>query len=85
MAYSIQIKPSAQKDLLKLPPQNQTRLLDAIQTLSVNPRPSGIKKLQEHELYRLRVGDYRIIYAIQDQELLILVATIGHRKDVYRR
>lgn len=85
MAYSIQIKPSAQKDLLKLPPQTQTRLLDAIQTLSVNPRPSGIKKLQGHELYRLRVGDYRIIYAIQDQELLILVATIGHRKDVYRR
>lgn len=85
MAYSIQIKPAAQKDLLKLPPQTQTRLLDAIQTLSGNPRPAGVKKLQGHDLYRLRVGDYRIIYAIQDSELLILVATIGHRKDVYRR
>ncbi len=85
MAYNIILKPSAQKSLIHLPPTIQTRLLDAIQALSDNPRPSGVKKLQsKQDLYRIRVGDYRIVYAIEDNRLLILVATIGHRKDVYR-
>ncbi len=84
MAYSIELKPSAQKGLLKLPSLTQTRILDAIQSLGENPRPSGVKKLQSLDLYRIRVGDYRIVYAIQDDELLVLVATIGHRKEVYR-
>lgn len=84
MAYSVILKPSVQKSLLKLPAQTQTRILDVVQTLSDNPRPIGVKKLKSsHELYWIRIGDYRVIYAINNCELEILVVTIGHRQDVY--
>jgi mRNA interferase RelE/StbE len=62
------------------------RVSEAIDSLEENPRPSGVKKLKgSKELYRLRVGDYRIIFAIRDQELLVIVVNAGHRRDVYRR
>ena len=64
----------------------QKRIDTRIRVLSENPRPSGIKKLAGDEnLYRLRVGDYRIIYQIQDKALLVLVIKISHRREVYRK
>jgi mRNA interferase RelE/StbE len=84
MAYSIIIKPSANKSLLKLPKNIQTRILNALQHLADNPRPPGSIKLQSSfDLYRIRVGDYRVIYSIDDQQIQILIATVGHRKDIY--
>ncbi|MHB9013787.1 MAG: type II toxin-antitoxin system RelE family toxin [Ignavibacteriaceae bacterium] len=53
--------------------------------LSANPRPYGYKKLQDSEFYRIRIGDYRVVYRIKDKELLILVIKIGHRKEIYRK
>ncbi len=84
MAYSVIIKPSANKALLKLPRNIQTRIVNVLQQLADNPRPPGVLKLQSSfDLYRIRVGDYRIVYSIEDQQIQVLVATIGHRKDIY--
>ncbi|MFA6224097.1 MAG: type II toxin-antitoxin system RelE/ParE family toxin [Desulfomonilaceae bacterium] len=85
MNYRIQIIPSALKELIRLPKRNQKRVDFQILSLATQPRPNGAKALIGLEqFYRLRVGDYRIIYKVQDQDLLILVTKIGHRKDVYR-
>lgn len=85
MTYAIAFKPSADKQFSKLPKTHQQRIFTAIEHLAFEPRPSGVKKLQSTlDLYRIRVGDYRVIYAIEDQQLKILVLTIGHRKDVYK-
>ena len=63
----------------------QVRLRRRIDSLAENPRPQGIKKLAgEEDLYRLRVGDYRIIYQIQEKRLIVLVVGVGHRTEVYR-
>jgi mRNA interferase RelE/StbE len=62
------------------------RISQAIDSLETNARPAGSKKLKgAEELYRLRVGDYRIIYTVEDNELLVIVVNTGHRKEVYRR
>ena len=85
MEYRVLILPKAQRQIKSLPVQTRRKVSDAIDSLEKNPRPSGVKKLKgAEELYRLRVGDYRIIYAIQDDELLVIVVNAGHRKDVYR-
>lgn len=84
MAYNIIIKPCANKALLKLPKSIQTRILNALQHLAYNPRPPGVLKLQaSFDLYRIRIGDYRVIYSIDEQQIQILIATVGHRKDIY--
>ena len=86
MAYLIEFAPKAKRQLKYLPREIQERLTPRIEALAKDPRPEGIKKLEgEPNLYRLRVGDYRIIYQIRDKELLILVVKIGHRREVYRR
>lgn len=65
--------------------QEQQRLKTKIDKLAINPRPTGVVKLSgEENLYRIRVGNYRAIYSIKDNQLLILVIKIGHRRDVYR-
>ena len=85
MEYRVLILPRAQRQIASLPLQTRRRISDAIDSLEKNPRPPGTKKLKGTEdLYRLRVGDYRIIYAIQDDELLVIVVNAGHRKDIYR-
>ncbi len=86
MAYSIEMAPAAARQLKALRSKTlQQRIVDHILELKTNPCPPGIEKVQGSEdLYRLRVGDYRIIYHIQDEASTILVVKIGHRKDIYR-
>ncbi|MFI3198115.1 MAG: type II toxin-antitoxin system RelE/ParE family toxin [Methylococcaceae bacterium] len=83
--YSVAVKKSAQKTLLGLPApivQNITRIIDS---LIENPKPNGSKKLTGSDnAYRIRSGDYRIIYTVFNTELIVEVIKIGHRKDVYR-
>ena len=85
MTYYIEFAKPAAKQLKALSPQEQQRIKSKIDALVDLPRPDGVVKLSgEENLYRIRVGDYRIIYRIQDNHLLILVLKIGHRRDVYQ-
>ncbi len=84
MAYSIDFKPIAKRQFVKLHKNIQSRLQIKIDTLTDNPRPHGYKKLQGFEnRYRIRVGDYRVVYEIHDNVLLVLIVKIGHRRDIY--
>jgi mRNA interferase RelE/StbE len=83
--YRIELSKPAVRQLEKLSKAIQSRLKPRIEGLAHDPRPHGVTKLVgEDELYRLRVGDYRIIYQIQDKVLLVLVVRVGSRKEVYR-
>ncbi len=85
VTYQIEFVKQAAKQLKALPAQEQERLQPKIDALANEPRPIGVIKLTgEEDLYRIRVGDYRIVYSIQDDQLLVLVVKIGHRRDVYR-
>jgi mRNA interferase RelE/StbE len=85
VTYRIEIKRSARKALLALPANMRQRLRAAIDELAIDPRPAGVSKItQAHALYRRRVGDYRIIYEILDDRLLVMVVKVGHRREVYR-
>ena len=81
--YKIEIKKSATKEIAKLPKNILKRILNKIQSLSSNPRPNGCKKLTADEKYRVRVGNHRILYSIEDEKLVIYVVKVGHRKKVY--
>ena len=83
-SYSIEIKRSAAKELTQLPPKDRGRIIARIQALADDPRPVGAEKLSGQDRYRVRQGDYRILYEIEDQVLRIMVVKIGHRRDVYR-
>ena len=83
-SYRLLIKPSAVKELEALPVKDRRRLVMRLQKLTANPRPPGSEKLSGHELYRIRQGNYRVLYSVHDQELIILVIKVGHRRDVYR-
>ncbi|CAN5315618.1 type II toxin-antitoxin system RelE/ParE family toxin [soil metagenome] len=82
--YKIAFKLSAQKELNALPKQEIKRIINRIQKLESNPRPNGCEKLSGQELYRIRQGNYRIVYSIYDEEVQISIIKISHRKDVYR-
>ena len=83
-AYKIFFKRSVEEDLKSIPKNDLRRILDCIAMLAENPRPPGSEKLSGLERYRVRQGQYRIVYSIQDDELTVWVVEIGHRKDVYR-
>jgi len=83
MNYDVFILRRAQKELASLPKSNYQRSRDAIAALSSNPRPAGCKKLSGREGWRIRSGDYRIIYEIDDRQKRITVLHVGHRRDVY--
>ena len=84
MRYSIEFVPSARRALAKLPLQMRKRIQVAIDDLAENPFPPGAKKLQGDGGYRIRVGDYRVIYEVEHGLLTVLVIRIGHRREVYR-
>ena len=83
-SYRPFIKPSAVKELEALPVKDRRRLVTRLQELTANPHPPGSEKLSGQELYRIRQGNYRVLYSVHDQELIILVIKVGHRRDVYR-
>ena len=84
--YRIEFRPAAFRDLEKLDKGLQRRIVARIEALAVDPFPSGIKKLQGADnLYRLRVGDYRVLYEVDAGVLLVLVVRVGPRKEIYRR
>ena len=82
--YKIEIKRSAVKELNSIPQKEIGKILRKMKSLSSNPRPEGCTKLTNREDYRVRVGNYRIIYSIHDDILVIIAIKIGHRKEVYR-
>ncbi len=85
MPYTVVFATSALRDLERLPAQIVQRVLNAIHELGNNPRPHGCRKIVGSEsTYRIRVGEYRVVYEVDDQQRLVLVTRIRHRKDVYR-
>jgi mRNA interferase RelE/StbE len=84
MSYQVVLKRSAEKELDSLQAKIRERINKRLLTLEENPRPSGIKKLQGEESYRLRVGDYRVLYTVDDQLKKVVILAVGHRREVYR-
>jgi len=86
MKYRIEFRASARRDFKKLGMDVQQQIAPVIDALATNPRPSGVVKLaNEGGLYRVRCGDYRIVYDIQDGVLLVLVVKVAKRGDVYKK
>ena len=83
MDYTIYILRRAQRELARLPREVYERVRDAIRSLAQKPRPSGCLKLRGRNGWRIRVGDYRIVYEIDDEEQTVMILHIGHRRDVY--
>ena len=84
MTYRIEISRRAAKAVVSLDKPHRRKILAAIDALSGNPRPVGCKKLAGQQAWRIRVGEYRIIYEIHDQVLLVFLVDIGHRREIYR-
>jgi mRNA interferase RelE/StbE len=86
MAYEIRILNRAERELAAIPAKDRTRIGKRIDALADNPRPAGARPLKGEFVghFRLRVGDYRVIYQIRDEVLIVVVVRIGHRKEVYR-
>lgn len=82
--YKVIFTKSVKKDFRKIPKLEVSKILNEIEELAKNPRSSKTKKLKGERLYRLRVGNYRVIYDIQDNLMLIFVVKLGHRSDIYR-
>ena len=85
VSYSLAFKKSVAKDLRSIPNKDVKRILNRINSLRENPRAEGCVKLSNQEKYRVRQGVYRIVYEIQDTELIILVVKVAHRGQVYNR
>ena len=83
-SYKLLIKPSAGKEIEAVPRQDRRRIVAKTTSLSGDPRPTGSEKLSGHDHYRIRQGNYRILYEIQDLALVVLIVKVGHRRDVYR-
>ena len=86
MPYTVDIARSAQRAIDTLPKTVRDRVIGAIDGLTTNPRPPGVRAMQGQEqgTYRIRVGDYRVIYTVDDGALRVLVVKVGNRRDVYR-
>ena len=83
-SYSLFIKPSAAKEIEAVPKPDRRRIVSKIMSLSSDPRPPDCEKLSGHDQYRIRQGNYRILYEIHDVKLIVVIVKIGHRRDVYR-
>ena len=84
MRYQVILPKSVQKELNRLPDDIASRILARLVGLETNPRPADVKKLKGRDAWRIRVGDYRVIYEIHDRLLQIIVITVGHRRGIYR-
>jgi mRNA interferase RelE/StbE len=82
--FEVIFKRSVAKDLRLIPKKDVAKILKRIEGLRVEPRPPGVEKLSGQEKYRIRQGVYRILYEIRNNELIVVVVKIGHRRDVYR-
>jgi mRNA interferase RelE/StbE len=87
VTYAVEIAPSAAKSLKKIEKRARLRLAGAIELLAVDPRPPGARMLRggEHGRWRLRLGEYRVVYTIADDRLIVLVLRVAHRREVYNR
>ncbi len=86
MSYTVEVTPAARRDLRALERRVARRIDKKILELAENPRPHGVRKLEgASDLYRVRVGDYRILYEIEDNRLLVVIVRVRDRRDVYRR
>ncbi len=84
-SYRIEVSSTAEKQIGKLGRDNQIQVLRAIQRLATQPRPPGCRKLQGYDdVFRIRIGTYRVLYGVESRRLLVLVLKIGQRKDIYR-
>lgn len=83
--YKIEFKPSVWKDLDGIAKTDRRRILKSIERLAFDPRQGGSKKLSGSERYRIRQGNYRILYSIEDDRLVVIVVKVGHRREVYER
>jgi len=82
--YTVVVTDKVRKIILKLPSSTASRIENSLLALEEDPRPSGCKKLKGRSGYRIRIGDYRIIYEIEDNILRVIVIDLGHRKDIYK-
>jgi mRNA interferase RelE/StbE len=83
--YELRFKNSVAKDLRALPRSDVAKVLERIDALRDDPRPPGSEKLSAQERYRVRQGSYRILYEIEDQQVVVTVVKVGHRREVYRQ
>ena len=83
--YKVVDKKSVAKDLRHIPEKEVQRILKRIDNLHSDPRPAGVEKLSGEEKYRIRQGNYRILYSIEDEIVTVTIVKVGHRRDVYRR
>ena len=85
MAYRVELLRTAAKELERLPTEAKQAVRRAIAALADDPRPRGSKKLVGgHDYYRIRIGDYRVLYEVRARQVLVLVIAVGHRRDIYR-
>lgn len=82
--YELRFKPSVAKDLRDIPQTDVRRILARIETLRDDPRPAGSEKLSAQERYRLRQGNYRILYTVAEAEVVVEIVKVGHRREIYR-
>ncbi len=82
--YKIAVKKSAERELEDIPKKELRKIVKKLQSLTNNPRPQKSQKLSHKEQYRIRQGDYRIIYSVQDKESTVHIVKIGHRREIYR-
>ena len=83
--YKVVLKPSAVKEIESVPRKKERQqIIKRIGLLENDPRPPGCKKLSGHDKYRIRQGSYRIVYGIEDDELVVYIVKVGHRKNVYQ-
>ena len=84
-SYRIEVSATAEKQIRKLPRRNQIRVLQAIRPLATEPIPPGARRVRGYDdVYRIRVGTYRIVYRVEGRRLLIIILQIGHRREIYR-
>jgi mRNA interferase RelE/StbE len=84
MKYRVRIRPRALKSLSRIPEPYSSRIQARIDDLADNPRPSDMKPIKTTDFQRIRVSDYRVVYLIRNEELVVLFVRLGHRKDIYQ-